>query len=61
MLKSVCLVGHEVTLEVLQVYECVWTWGAGAEGQVAGQNGSRSHAPLRAGNTRDESLYLVQR
>lgn len=36
ILNGVHLVGHEVTLEVLQVHECVWTWGAGAEGQVAG-------------------------
>lgn len=49
----------EVILGVSQVCECVWR--AETEEQVARENGSRFHAPLGAGNTRAESLYLVQR
>lgn len=59
--ESVCLVSRGVPRDILEVCECVWTWGVGTEGQVAREKGSRSRAPLGAGSTRDESLYLVQR
>lgn len=58
--ESVFLVGCGIPRDILEVCECVWTWGAGTEGLVAREKGSGSHAPFRAGNTRDESLYLVQ-
>lgn len=44
--------------DILEVCECVWTWGAGTEGLVARRVG-KGPMPLFSGrNTRDESLYL---
>lgn len=59
MWKRAHLVGHEATLQML--HKCMSTCGplGAGTGQVAGE-WRQLHATLRAGNTSDECLYLVQ-